>query len=45
MTLGEGTKLHFGEHESHAVVRITGRREPRKRLDEVSYVLLCVVQI
>jgi MOSC domain-containing protein YiiM len=45
VTLGEGTKLHFGEHEGHAVVRITGRREPRKRLDEVSYVLLCVVQI
>jgi MOSC domain-containing protein YiiM len=32
--LGEGSKLHFGDHEGHAVVKITGAREPRKRLDE-----------
>ncbi|TAQ88553.1 hypothetical protein B7494_g3169 [Chlorociboria aeruginascens] len=32
--LGEGTKLHFGDHEDHAVVKITGLRNPRKRLGE-----------
>lgn len=32
--LGEGTRLHFGDHEGHAVVRITGLRDPRKRLGE-----------
>lgn len=28
------TLLHFGDHEGHAVVRITGVREPRKRVAE-----------
>jgi len=28
------TLLHFGDHEGHAVVRITGIRDPRKRLGE-----------
>lgn len=32
--LGEGTKLHFGDHEGHAVVKITGLRDPKKRLNE-----------
>ncbi|KAI9740862.1 MAG: hypothetical protein M1818_004467 [Claussenomyces sp. TS43310] len=32
--LSEDTRLHFGDHEGHAVVRITGWRDPRKRLDE-----------
>lgn len=27
--LSEGSRLHFGEHEGHAVVRITGVREPK----------------
>lgn len=33
-TLDEGAKLHFGRHEGHPVVRITGWRDPRKRLNE-----------
>lgn len=33
-SLSEGTRLHFGDHEGHAVVRISGLREPRKRLEE-----------
>ncbi|TVY25800.1 hypothetical protein LHYA1_G004577 [Lachnellula hyalina] len=28
------TLLHFGDHDGHAVVRITGTREPRKRAAE-----------
>jgi len=32
--LSEGTKLHFGNQSGHAVVRITGLRNPKKRLDE-----------
>lgn len=32
--LDEGARLHFGDHEGHAVVRVTGLREPRKRLGE-----------
>ncbi|TVY46221.1 hypothetical protein LOCC1_G002541, partial [Lachnellula occidentalis] len=28
------TLLHFGDHEGHAVVRLTGVREPRKRVAE-----------
>jgi MOSC domain-containing protein YiiM len=32
--LSEGTRLHFGDHEGHAVVRITGLRNPKKRLNE-----------
>ncbi len=32
--LGEGTRLHFGDHEGHAVVKITGLRDPKKRLGE-----------
>jgi len=32
--MSEGTKLHFGDHEGHAVIRITGLRNPKKRLDE-----------
>lgn len=34
MSLDEGTKLHFGDHEGHAVVKITGLRDPKKRLSE-----------
>jgi MOSC domain-containing protein YiiM len=34
INLSEGTKLHFGDHEGHAVVRVTGLRNPRKRLNE-----------
>ncbi|KUJ07922.1 PK beta-barrel-protein domain-containing protein-like protein [Mollisia scopiformis] len=34
LSLGEGTRLHFGDDEGHAVVRISGIRQPRKRLDE-----------
>lgn len=26
--------MHFGDHEGHAVVRVTGLRNPTKRLDE-----------
>jgi MOSC domain-containing protein YiiM len=33
-SLSEGTRLHFGDHEGHAVVRVTGLRNPKKRLDE-----------
>jgi len=33
-SLSEGTRLHFGNGEDHAVVRVTGLREPRKRLEE-----------
>ncbi|KAF8865479.1 PK beta-barrel-protein domain-containing protein-like protein [Acephala macrosclerotiorum] len=33
-SLSEGTRLHFGDHEDHPVVKITGLREPKKRLDE-----------
>ena len=32
--LDEGTKLHFGDHEGHAIVRVTGLRDPKKRLGE-----------
>jgi len=32
--LSEGTKLHFGDHEGHAIVRVTGLRDPKKRLSE-----------
>lgn len=32
--LGEGTKLHFGNHEGHAVVRVMGLRNPKKRLEQ-----------
>ena len=34
INLAEGTKLHFGDHDGHAVVRVTGLRDPRKRLEE-----------
>lgn len=34
VALDEGTRLHFGDSEGHAVVRITGLRDPRKRLDQ-----------
>lgn len=43
--LGEGTKLHFGDHEGHAVVRVTGLREPRKRMGEWPEGLLDRVKI
>jgi len=33
-SLSEGTRLHFGDHEGHAVVKITGLRNPKKRLSE-----------
>ncbi len=32
--LSEGTRLHFGNGDDHAIVRITGLRNPKKRLDE-----------
>jgi len=32
--LSEGTRLHFGDGDEHAVVKITGLRNPKKRLDE-----------
>jgi len=32
--LNEGTRLHFGDGDDHAIVRITGLRNPKKRLDE-----------
>ena len=34
MALPEGTRLHFGGHEGHAVVKITGVRAARKRVAE-----------
>jgi MOSC domain-containing protein YiiM len=34
ISLSEGTRLHFGDHEGHAVVKVMGLRDPRKRLDE-----------
>lgn len=34
VNLSEGTKLHFGSHDGHAVIRVTGLRNPKKRLDE-----------
>jgi MOSC domain-containing protein YiiM len=34
ISLSEGTKLHFGDHEGHAIVRVTGLRDPKKRLGE-----------
>jgi MOSC domain-containing protein YiiM len=34
ISLSEGTRLHFGDHEGHAVVKVMGLRNPKKRLDE-----------
>jgi MOSC domain-containing protein YiiM len=34
LDLDEGTKLHFGTQDDHAVVRVTGLRYPRKRLGD-----------
>jgi MOSC domain-containing protein YiiM len=34
ISLSEGTRLHFGDHEGHAVVKVMGLRDPRKRLDK-----------
>jgi MOSC domain-containing protein YiiM len=34
ISLSEGTKLHFGDHEGHAIVSVTGLRDPKKRLGE-----------
>lgn len=34
VSLSEGTRLHFGDHDGHAVVKVMGLRDPRKRLDE-----------
>jgi MOSC domain-containing protein YiiM len=33
-SLSEGTRLHFGDHEGHAIVKVMGLRNPKKRLDE-----------
>ncbi|KAG4440304.1 hypothetical protein IFR05_004211 [Cadophora sp. M221] len=33
-SLSRDTLLHFGSGDGHAIVRITGLREPKKRLDE-----------
>lgn len=32
--LDEGTRLHFGSSKGHAIIRITGLRNPKKRLDQ-----------
>jgi MOSC domain-containing protein YiiM len=34
ISLSEGTRLHFGDHEGHAIVKVMGLRNPKKRLDE-----------
>jgi MOSC domain-containing protein YiiM len=34
MSFSEGTRLHFGDHEGHPVVKISGIRQPKKRLSE-----------